>query len=55
MVRRPHEFRDMVKALHRNGIEVIIDVVSKHAAEGGQRSSSPVFARAGQSYLLPPL
>ena len=30
-----HEFRDMVKALHRAGIEVILDVVFNHTAEGG--------------------
>jgi isoamylase len=30
------EFRDMVKALHRAGIEVILDVVFNHTAEGGQ-------------------
>jgi isoamylase len=29
-----HEFRDMVKALHRNGIEVVLDVVFNHSAEG---------------------
>jgi isoamylase len=28
------EFRDMVKALHRAGIEVIVDVVFNHTAEG---------------------
>jgi glycogen operon protein len=28
------EFRDMVKALHRAGIEVILDVVYNHTAEG---------------------
>ncbi|MGE5248061.1 MAG: glycogen debranching protein GlgX [Verrucomicrobiota bacterium] len=28
------EFRDMVKALHRAGIEVILDVVFNHTAEG---------------------
>ncbi|NJO40082.1 MAG: glycogen debranching protein GlgX [Cyanobacteria bacterium RU_5_0] len=28
------EFRDMVKALHREGIEVILDVVFNHTAEG---------------------
>jgi isoamylase len=31
------EFRDMVKALHRAGIEVIIDVVFNHTAEGDHR------------------
>jgi glycogen operon protein len=29
------EFRDMVKALHRAGIEIILDVVYNHTAEGG--------------------
>jgi len=29
------EFRDMVKALHRANIEVILDVVYNHTAEGG--------------------
>lgn len=28
-----HEFRDMVKALHREGLEVILDVVFNHTAE----------------------
>ncbi len=30
------EFRDMVKALHRAGIEVILDVVFNHTAESGE-------------------
>jgi glycogen operon protein len=30
------EFRDMVKALHRAGIEVILDVVFNHTAEDGE-------------------
>ena len=30
------EFRDMIKALHRAGIEVILDVVFNHTTEGGQ-------------------
>ncbi len=30
------EFRDMVKALHREGIEVILDVVFNHTAEGNE-------------------
>jgi isoamylase len=30
------EFRDMVKALHRAGFEVILDVVFNHTAEGNQ-------------------
>jgi glycogen operon protein len=32
-----HEFRDMVKALHRAGLEVILDVVFNHTAEGDHR------------------
>jgi glycogen operon protein len=34
------EFRDMVKALHRAGIEVILDVVFNHTTEGGQGGST---------------
>jgi isoamylase len=30
------EFRDLVKALHRAGIEVILDVVFNHTAEGAR-------------------
>jgi glycogen operon protein len=30
------EFRDMVKSLHRAGIEVILDVVFNHTTEGGE-------------------
>jgi isoamylase len=37
------EFRDMVKALHRAGIEVILDVVFNHTAEGDQRGSTLCF------------
>jgi len=39
------EFRDMVKALHRAGIEVILDVVFNHTAEGGQ--DGPTFSFKG--------
>ena len=37
------EFRDMVKALHRAGIEVILDVVFNHTAEGGDDGPSLCF------------
>jgi len=39
------EFRDMVKALHRGGIEVILDVVFNHTAEGDHRG--PTFCFRG--------
>jgi len=39
------EFRDMVKALHRAGIEVILDVVFNHTAEGGD--GGPTFCYRG--------
>ena len=39
------EFRDMVKALHRAGIEVILDVVYNHTAEGDERG--PTFSWRG--------
>ncbi|MCP3291636.1 alpha-amylase family glycosyl hydrolase, partial [Aeromonas hydrophila] len=39
------EFRDMVKALHRANIEVILDVVYNHTAEGGD--DGPTFSFRG--------
>jgi glycogen operon protein len=39
------EFRDMVKALHRAGLEVILDVVFNHSAEGDERG--PTFSFRG--------
>jgi isoamylase len=38
-----NEFRDMVKALHRAGIEVILDVVFNHTAEGGHSGPTLCF------------
>ena len=50
------EIRDMVKALHRAGIEVILDVVFDHTAEGGH--SGPTICFRGLDnrayYLLEP-
>ncbi|WP_299024429.1 glycogen debranching protein GlgX [uncultured Thermanaerothrix sp.] len=50
------EFRDMVKALHRAGIEVILDVVFNHTAEGDHRG--PVLGFKGLEnsvyYMLDP-
>ena len=50
------EFKQMVKALHRAGIEVILDVVFNHTAEGG--SDGPVLSFRGLDntiyYLLAP-
>ena len=37
------EFRDMVKALHRAGIEVILDVVFNHTAEGDEHGPTLCF------------
>jgi isoamylase len=47
------EFRDMVKALHRAGIEVILDVVYNHTAEGDH--SGPTLCFRGfdnQAYYI---
>jgi len=48
------EFRDMLKALHRAGIEVILDVVYNHTAEGNEHG--PTLCLRGLSndtyYLL---
>jgi glycogen operon protein len=50
------EFRDMVKALHKAGIGVILDVVFNHTAEGG--AGGPVIGFKGlmneRFYLLDP-
>ena len=37
------EFRDLVKALHRAGIEVILDVVYNHTAEGSAQGPTLCF------------
>lgn len=37
------EFRDLVKALHRAGLEVILDVVFNHTAEGDERGPTLCF------------
>ena len=49
-----NEFRDMVKALHRAGIEVILDVVFNHTAEGGHRGPTLSFRGLDNStyYML---
>jgi glycogen operon protein len=47
------EFRDMVKALHRAGIEIILDVVFNHTAEGDH--TGPTFCFRGlenEAYYL---
>jgi len=48
------EFRDMVKALHRAGIEVILDVVFNHTSEGGQKGPTISFRGIDNStyYIL---
>src|SRR5215470_6618091 len=48
------EFRDMVKALHRAGIEVILDVVYNHTAEGDQQGPTLCFRGLGDGayYVL---
>jgi glycogen operon protein len=51
-----NEFRDMVKALHRAGIEVILDVVFNHTAEGDHRGPTISFRGLENSayYILEP-
>ncbi len=43
--RQVHEFKDMMKALHASGIEVVLDVVFNHTAEGG--ADGPVISFRG--------
>jgi isoamylase len=38
-----HEFKEMVKALHKEGIEVILDVVYNHTAEGNHMGPTLSF------------
>ena len=48
------EFRDLVKALHRAGIEVILDVVYNHTAEGNETGPTLSFRGLGNEiyYIL---
>ena len=50
------EFRDMVKALHQAGIEVILDVVFNHTGEGNHMGPTISFKGLGNDayYLLHP-
>ena len=50
------EFRGMVKALHRAGIEVILDVVFNHTAEGNHDGPTLCFRGIDNStyYILEP-
>jgi isoamylase len=51
-----HEFKTMVKELHSNGIEVILDVVYNHTAEGGKNGPTYSFKGIANSiyYILGP-
>jgi glycogen operon protein len=47
------EFRDMVKALHRAGIEVILDVVYNHTSEGNEDGPTLCFrGLANETYYI---
>jgi glycogen operon protein len=50
------EFRDMVKALHRAGIEIILDVVFNHTAEGDHRGPTLSYRGLDNAayYILEP-
>jgi isoamylase len=54
--RARNEFRDMVKALHRAGIGVILDVVFNHTAEGNEKGPTISFRGLGNEifYHLDP-
>jgi glycogen operon protein len=48
-----NEFRNMVKALHKSGIEVILDVVFNHTAEGNHMGPTISFkGLANDAYYL---
>ena len=44
----------MVEALHAAGLEVVLDVVFNHTAEGGPGGPTTVLPRLGQRRVLPP-
>jgi glycogen operon protein len=47
------EFRDMVKALHRAGLEVILDVVFNHTAEGNENGPTLCYrGLANEQYYI---
>jgi glycogen operon protein len=47
------EFRDMVKALHRAGVEVILDVVFNHTTEGGETGPTLCYrGLANEAYYI---
>lgn len=47
------EFRDMVKAFHKAGVEVILDVVYNHTAEGNHQGPNLCFrGLANQDYYI---
>ncbi|MEC4811674.1 MAG: glycogen debranching protein GlgX [Scytonema sp. PMC 1069.18] len=51
-----NQFRDMVKALHKAGIEVILDVVFNHTSEGNHQGPTINFKGFGNStyyHLVP--
>ena len=47
------EFKAMVDALHGAGLEVLLDVVFNHTAEGDQLGPTLCYPRPGQSRVLP--
>jgi isoamylase len=51
-----NEFKSLVKALHENGIEVILDVVFNHTAEGNEHGPTFSFKGIDSSiyYILTP-
>lgn len=44
------EFKDLVKALHQAGIEVILDIVFNHTAEGG--AGGPIYSFRGIDHSI---
>ncbi|NWF68730.1 MAG: glycogen debranching protein GlgX [Chloroflexi bacterium] len=50
------EFKTLVKELHRNGIEIILDVVFNHTAEGDERGATISFRGIDNKtyYMLTP-
>jgi glycogen operon protein len=51
-----HEFRDMVRAIHASGMEVLLDVVFNHTSEGDYRGRTSSFRGLDNQlyYMLAP-
>ena len=53
-MRGVQEFKEMVARFHDAGLEVILDVVYNHTAEGNERGATLSFRGIDNAHVLPP-